>query len=221
MRTTTRTLTTALLAAPLVAGAAVPATAAPPMRYTDSGTHVEASGQLLGEVDGLDGNVHQVFVTADESDDGTYGYGYVDSWACDDGVTQPYDPETGEERCDYVGFVELESFDAEIEVGKRLTSGVLTGMYSSVVWDCDEVECWPVPGDASFDVDVTVTADSTKPATARFMETYRDPATGYSYRGTRTQKFTTGTATGTVGSENLVDGWGLVGTYTFRAMEKY
>lgn len=221
MRTTTRTLSAALLTLPLVAGAAAPALAAPPMRYSESGDHVEAGGLLLGEIPGFEGNVHFVGMFTDATQGGSYGYGYLDSWSCDDGVTVPYDPETGEELCDFAGFSDLESMDANLTVGKKLVNGGLSGTFTSVTWECDEEtgECQLVEGPSLY-VDVDITSASTKAATYRSTESFRDPATGYSYRGTMTQKYTQGEATGTVGGQELVDGYGLVGTFTFTAMEK-
>jgi hypothetical protein len=194
------------------------------MRYTDSGQSVDAGGFIVGELDGFDGNVHFVNVSGIQSRDGSDGSGFLESWSCDDGVTQPWDPETGEEVCELIGLTELHSPDASVVIGKKLVNGSVSGTFYEVVgWQCDDEmqECGPVYGDSSLTVDIHVISGSTKAATSRSTQTYRDPETGFSYRGTMSEKYTQGLITGTVGGEELVDGYGRVGSYTFTEMLKF
>jgi hypothetical protein len=218
--TTTRSVAAALLSLPLLLSLSAPAQAAPPVKYSASGSFAQSGGVLLGAVEGLDGNVHLVQLSAQQSEDGTFGDGYVDSYACPDGITEPYDEETDEELCEYVGYHELWSEDVTLTTGKKMESANINGMFDIVSWECseDEEECWQtVLGSLWVDVDLTATA---KAATYRQTERYRDPETKYSYMGRWTQKASPATVSGTVGGAELVDTWGYLGTFTFRSMEK-
>ncbi|SOC51251.1 hypothetical protein [Ornithinimicrobium cerasi] len=224
MRTTTRTLSAALLTVPLVAGATAPALAAPPERYSASGEYVDAGGLIVGELDGVDGNLHYISVQGSQTKDGSSSGGFLESWSCEDGVTQPWDPETGEELCDFIGFTNLYSPDATFVIGKKLVNGSISGTFYDVLgWECDDVEeeCTPVYGDVSLDVDLRITSESTKVATSRSTQSFRDPVSGFSYRGTSTERYTQGAATGTVDGQELVDGYGRVGTYTFKETVRF
>lgn len=213
-----RTITATLVAIPLAATLATPSMAAPPTKYTEQGDHVEASGTLLGTLEGLEGNVHLISISGDRNQDGAWGYGSVESYACPAGVTDPWSDEDNP-VCDSVGWSELESDDLRITIAKKLATGTVNGTFTPVTWDCDEVDCWPTYGPA-LDVALKVTSTAKKATTYRSTEFYRDPDTGAMYRGTLVQHSTLGDASGTVGGAQLTNAWGLVGTFTFRAMEK-
>lgn len=175
---------------------------------------------MLGAVEGLDGNVHLVQLGAQQSEEGTFGGGYVDSFSCPEGVTDPFDEETGELFCEPVGFNELWSESVVLTTGKKMASANISGMFDVVWWECDEYaeECWPIVLSSLWvDVDLTATG---KAATYRYTESYREPETKMSYKGRSTERSSPAAVDGTVGGSELVDAWGYLGTFTFRAMEK-
>jgi hypothetical protein len=59
---------------------------------------------------------------------------YLESSACEDGITMPYDPETGEELCHPYGFSDLESKDADLSVGTKLVDGSTAGTPTFTRW---------------------------------------------------------------------------------------
>lgn len=204
-------LSATLLALPVAAGMTVPATATEPVRYVDSGTHVQASGTVVGTIDGVEGNVHVVRV---EAEDEVFAIGSLENWSCPDGVSDPgKDP-----GCSPLGSADLGRDRWTVTASRDRTSGRLTGTFDVIVWVCDEVDCVPVHGPA-LEVDVTV-ASETRPQTYSSITLYRDPVTGVSYRGRLVQTYAPGDASGTVGGLELLDGTGVTDTFTFRAVER-
>jgi hypothetical protein len=224
MRTTARSATAALLSVPLVLSLSAPALAAPPVKYSASGSFAQAGGFLLGAVEGVEGNVHMVMVGAQQSEDGIFGGGYIDSYLCPEGVTNPYpdDPDApeGEWLCEPAGSFELWSENVTFTTDKKVTSASINGMFDLVWWECGEFEeeCSRiVMGSLWADLDLTATG---KAATYRYKESYRDPETGFSYKGMSTEKSSPAEVTGTVGGAELTDAMGYLGTFRFRSMEK-
>lgn len=219
MSTFARPVRALITTLPLVVGLASPAVAGEPVRYSESSTHVEATGVLVGILDGIPGNVHTVRVAGDQGEGDVYAYGELQNWSCPDGVTDPR-PDAGQEpACTSVGLAYLEGFDVTVTVARTLASGSLRGTVETTLKTCDDVECSLEDG-PDLAVDVTVTAGDAQAVTSRSVSIIRDPATGYKYRGQVVRSTRSGSAAGTVGGLALEHGEGYVGTYSFRAMEK-
>ncbi|WP_289019114.1 hypothetical protein [uncultured Ornithinimicrobium sp.] len=228
MRTTTRTLTTALLAAPLVAGAAVPATAAPPdsSRYVESGAYAAAYGTIVGEVDGLHGNVHLVDVSAQVGSRYIDVYAYIDSYACDGGITDPWSEE-GMASCEDVEDAMLFLADlghASVWIDRRGGSATVEADLAVGRWECemyeDYEECYLVETGETMSVDLALTALTKKAATYRATERYRDPVSGFFYKGMRTESTRQAAVEGTVGAASFDHAEGYLGTFSFREMTR-
>jgi hypothetical protein len=214
MRTTTRTLTASLLAAPLVVGAVAPTQAAPPERYSASGTFAGAYGTIVGQVDGADGNVHLVDVSAQIATDSTGVYGYLESYDCPEGVTDPWSEEEGP-VCEFLSFYQLVDGGATVTIDRQATSATIEGPLDIVEVDCDEVDCWEtVVG--TLNVDLSLTTSTKKAAVNRYTYSYRDPNTGVRYRGTMSESTRDASVSGTVAGNAFNEASGRVGTFSFR-----
>lgn len=222
MGTTTRSFTAALLSLPLALSVAAPAMAEAPTKYKASGTFADAGGWIVGPVDGLQGNVHFFQLDARTSQEGTSGGGFIDSFACPDGITNPF-PDDGSEEllCDPMAYFELQSESLTFTVNKKATAAGVNGTFALVGWDCDDEtgECWPGEpvGTLAVDLELTATGGAT---VSRGTERFRDPETGQSYRVRWTQRTSFAAVSGTVGGADVSDAWGNLGTFRFRSMEK-
>ncbi|GAA5162502.1 hypothetical protein [Ornithinimicrobium tianjinense] len=218
MRTIARTLTAALVALPVAAAASAPAVAAAPERFSVSGESVDVQGTLLGDLDGLGGNVHLVGISAQEtSGEGSMTWGSVDSYTCADGVTMPWDPETGELLCAPAGWAEL-SGPLTVDTDKKLTAATVAGDLTISTWTCDDEECWSEElGTLAVDLLVSGTGGT---LTERSSQTYQDPTTGERYRGTMRSTTRQGEVGGTLGGHPVIDAWASFGRFSFSSTYK-
>lgn len=204
MRTTSRTLLSTLLTAPLLVGLVAPASAAESGQIRSSGSF--AGIQLSGPEtsDAIPGN----YLDGGVDVYGDSAYGYAMTFDCADGAT-PYDGE----GCDYLGDVMLEGSGLTSSTGKgrhaatHLSGELFASMFS---WDEETGE------EAYLDLGV-LTLDATvtpygKAARMTSTETYRDAETGESFTVRSTQTVYRATASGTLG-DLVLDDQAYVGTY--------
>lgn len=214
MRTTTRALTASLLAAPLVIGAVAPAQAAPPERYSASGSLAGVYGAIVGEIDGVAGNVHFVEVSAQMTKDYTDVYGYLESYDCPEGVTDPWSGEEGP-VCESLGFYQLVDGGATVAIDRKGTSASINGSLDVVEVECGELDCWEtVVGTLTVDLDLT--AITKKATVSRSTYSYRDPNSGFMYKGMMTESTRDASVSGTVGGSSFEEAYGRIGTFSFR-----
>lgn len=216
MRTMTRTALASALAFPLLAAVVTsPSVAAPPERYSVSHESFGAEVQVIGELDGLSGNVHQVILRADTAPG--EGYVAVSSYLCPDGIQDPWmTDEDGVPLCEYVGNASAMPTTETFTLANRLSSGHLSGVYELQRWD-EEASVSVTVGVMEADLYLTASGVTSK---YRSTEVVTDPATGYSYRGTRTGTSREGVVTGTIDDLPVQSIGGRIATGTFKATSR-
>ncbi|MGD8200937.1 hypothetical protein ACQE98_09775 [Ornithinimicrobium sp. W1679] len=205
MRTTARTLTAALLAAPLVAGSVLPASAGEAGHVRSSGTF--ASIDLTGPEtsDAIPGN-YLAFGSLEIF--GDWAMGGAVAFQCEDGAT-PDDAE----GCTYVADVWFDGGDLDVSTGKgkNATTAVVgdLSMYT-VSWDEETSEGNETATIVPLDVSLTPYGKSSRETQTY---TFRDGETGesFSFRATRTAS--RATVSGDLGDLSLDGKAGYTGSY--------
>lgn len=208
----TRTTVSSLLAVPLTAALASPVLAAPPDMRVDAGSRTVVTGMIVGEVDGREGNVHELALAVGEVMDGKHATGYLDSYACSDGVDSLLDP-----SCELVGQVDIKDGDWTATQAEDLSSATVVGDLGLWTWACDdETGCSRVPaGSLSVDLALTAIGDPVR-TRETFMLRWPD-ARFLNILGRLTQE---AAAAGTVGGAELSSAVAHTDTFTFRAIER-
>lgn len=203
MRTTSRTILSALVAAPLLVGAVVPASAA------EQG-HVKTSGKVASfQVDGPESSdaIPGNYVSGGLDVVNGEAMGYLGAYDCADGAV----PWEGE-GCTYLTDIWLDGMVSTSATKGKVKATVLTGDVHAYSWTFDEEtgeEFFADYGLLPLDVSVSPYGKAIKQ-----VETYsyRDANTGetYSYRATSTGY--NATASGTLGTIEVGPA-GFVGSY--------
>ncbi|SOC51249.1 hypothetical protein [Ornithinimicrobium cerasi] len=207
---TTRTTVTSLLAVPLTAALAGPALAAPPDLRAEDGSRTVIGNIIYGQIEGRAGNIHELALAVHDVD-GQHATGFLDSYACPDGVESPFDP-----SCEVTMWTSIRDGDFVATQAKDLSSATVVGDLGLLAWTCDDTGCSREPaGTISVDLSFTAVGDS-----VRSHETVvlRYPGARFvNIFGRHTQE---GTASGIVGGAEVTHPFAFTETFRFRAVER-
>jgi hypothetical protein len=205
MQKTTRSVLSAVVAVPLVAGALVPATAAEAGHIKSSGSFasIDLSGPDTSDV--IPGNY--LLGSIDVFDD--MAMGWVMTFECADGET----PESGDE-CVWVGEVYLDGMDVTVTrgKGKGATTTVSGELWANHFYYDDETgeEFYTDLGTLTINASLTPYG---KPLRITETVRFRDGNTGESFSYRVTQTVNEATVNGTLGDLSLDGRAGYVGSY--------
>ncbi|MDO5740095.1 MAG: hypothetical protein Q4P07_08095 [Ornithinimicrobium sp.] len=209
MRHTTRTLTAALLAVPLVVGMVLPSSAATSVRIKQSGKIIAFAIEGPETSDTVPGNYWSGNVDVMGKD----AMGYLATFECADGAI-PWE----DEGCDYLGDVWLEGSGLSVTTAKgkngaTKVSGVVNAYSSSYDEETGE-EDYAELGELTLQATLSTYGKSIRSTES---SSFNDPNTGESYRYRWSQTFKNANVTGTLDGSSI-DGDGIVGSY--RGMQR-
>jgi hypothetical protein len=207
MHTSSRRIIIAALATvPITAALAAPALAAPPDIRVEEGSRTVITDIIYGQIEGREGNVHELGLVV-HALDGQHATGFLDSYACPDGVESPFDP-----SCEVTMWTSISDGDF---VATHLSSATVVGDLGLLLWKCDDSGCTRVPGGSlSVDLSFTAVGDAVR---SHDTEVLRYP--GVRFVNIDGRHIQDGAVTGAVGGADVNNPFAFTETFRFRAIE--
>lgn len=210
--TSKRIIIAALATVPITAALAAPALAAPPDIRVEEGSRTVITDIIYGQIEGREGNVHELGLVVHDLD-GQHATGFLDSYACPDGVESPFDP-----SCEVTMWTSISDGDFVATQAKDLSSATVVGDLGLLLWKCDDSGCTRVPGGSlSVDLSFTAVGDAVR---SHDTEVLRYP--GVRFVNIDGRHIQGGTVTGTVGGAKVdtTSSGDFTETFRFRAVER-